>query len=87
MSSDTADAVPTGGVPAASLGEEDLLRELKSLHDTRNTTLLHGSDESLAHHSARTVELEAEYLRRHPQRHVDPERLRTGARARGDAVR
>jgi hypothetical protein len=82
MRSGTEDA--TTGVPAASLGDQDLLRELKSLHDTRNTTLRHGSDESLAHHSDRTAELEAEYLRRHPQREVDPGRLREGARARGE---
>lgn len=72
------------GVPAAALSDQDLLRELKSLHDTRNTTLRHGSAESLAHHSERCAELEDEYLRRNPQREVDPERLRAGARARGD---
>lgn len=73
--------VPTG-VPAASLSDDDLLRELKSLHDTRHTTLRHGSAESLAHHTERTTELEREYLGRHPEREVDPERLREGARAR-----
>jgi hypothetical protein len=72
-------------VPAASLADDDLLRELKSLHDTRHTTLRHGSDDSLAHHNERTAELEREYLRRNPSREVDPERLRDGARARGDA--
>jgi hypothetical protein len=70
------------GVDGADLSEEDLLRELGHLHETRNTTFLHGSDDALAAHSRRTQQLEAEYLRRHPQRDVDPERLRSGARAR-----
>ena len=70
------------GVDGADLAEEDLLRELGHLHETRNTTFLHGSDDALAAHTRRTEQLEAEYLRRHPQRDVDPERLRAGARAR-----
>jgi hypothetical protein len=69
-------------MPAADLGEEDLLRELASLHRTRNDTFLHGSPDSLTEHTARTAELEGEYLRRHPERAVDPERLRSGARDR-----
>jgi len=74
--------VNTSGVPADALSDSDLLRELKSLHDTRHTTLRHGSNESLAHHTERTIELEREYLSRHPAREVDPERLREGARGR-----
>jgi hypothetical protein len=69
-------------VPAGDLGEEDLLRELASLHGTRHGTFLHGSGDALAEHTARTAELEDEYLRRHPERQIDPERLRAGARAR-----
>jgi hypothetical protein len=68
------------GVPAAELDDEDLLRELTHLHQTRNDTFLHGSADALAMHSSRMVEMEAEYLRRHPERHVDPARLRGGAR-------
>ena len=70
------------GVDGAELAEEDLLRELGHLHETRNTTFLHGSDDALAAHTRRTQQLEAEYLRRHPQRDVDPQRLREGARSR-----
>ena len=70
------------GVPGVDLSEEDLLRELAHLHETRHTTFLHGSDDALAAHTRRTEQLEAEYLRRHPQREVDRERLREGARAR-----
>jgi len=70
------------GVPAAELADDDLMRELGHLHETRNGTFLHGSADALAMHSARMAELEAEYLRRHPERQVDPDRLRSGARDR-----
>lgn len=70
------------GVPASELGEDDLMRELERLHDTRHGTFRHGSDDAVTTHTERTAELEAEYLRRHPEREVDPQRLRAGARAR-----
>ena len=70
------------GVGAGDLSDEDLRRELLSLHETRNTTLMHGSDDALATHTDRTQELEAEYLRRWPKREVDPQRMREGARQR-----
>jgi hypothetical protein len=72
----------SSGIPAESLSEDDLLRELASLHETRHTTFLHGSDDALQSSTDRTRQLEEEYLRRHPQRAVDPERTREGARAR-----
>jgi hypothetical protein len=68
------------GVAAAELSEVDLLRELRHLHVTRHDTFLHGSPDSLREHTARTFELEQEYLRRHPERDVDPRRTRAGAR-------
>ncbi|WP_240506644.1 DUF6158 family protein [Thermoactinospora rubra] len=70
------------GVDPRDLSEEDLLRELRHLHTTRTDTFLHGSDDALARHTSRTNELESEYLRRHPERQVHPERLREGARQR-----
>lgn len=70
------------GIPASELGASDLLRELASVHRTRHTTLRHGSVQALAHHDERMAELEQEYLRRFPQREIDPERLTAGARAR-----
>jgi hypothetical protein len=72
------------GVPAAELAEEDLLRELAHVHQTRHDTFLHGSADALATHTRRTAELEQEYLRRHPEREVDPDRLRSGARERAN---
>lgn len=70
----------SSGVPAGELSEEDLLRELGHLHATRNDTFLHGAPDALREHTARSFELEQEYLRRHPEREVDPRRTRAGAR-------
>lgn len=72
----------TMGIDPRQLPDDVLLRELGQLHQTRTDTLLHGSDDALTHHTVRTKELEDEYLRRYPRRHVSPERLRSGARAR-----
>jgi hypothetical protein len=65
------------GVDPSTLDVEDLLRELRSLHDTRHDTLRHGSDDAVENHNRRMLELEKEYLRRFPQREVDPARLRS----------
>ena len=67
---------PSLGVEPAALSTEDLLRELQNLHDTRHETFRHGSDDALTNHDRRTAELEREYLRRFPDREVDPHRLR-----------
>ena len=64
------------GIDPAVLSDEELLRELASVHETRHDTLRHGSEAALDNHSRRTVELEGEYLRRFPRREVDPSRLR-----------
>ncbi len=63
------------GVSAAALPDGDLLRELASLHRTRLETLRHAPEPALATHLSRTAELESEYLRRYPDRQVDPSRL------------
>jgi hypothetical protein len=68
------------GVRPGDLAEPDLLRELEHLHATRHDAFLHGSPDALREHSSRTAELEQEYLRRHPEREVDPARTRSGAR-------
>jgi hypothetical protein len=70
------------GIPGGQLTDEDLDRELAHLHETRHDVFLHSSQPALAHHTERTEELEREYLHRHPERSVDPDRLRAGARAR-----
>jgi hypothetical protein len=70
----------TPGIPGNQLSDDDLRRELAELHRTRNDTLRHGSDQALANHTERQEELEGEYLRRFPDREVDPDRLRAGRR-------
>ncbi|SCL18249.1 hypothetical protein GA0070616_1467 [Micromonospora nigra] len=65
------------GVDPAELADEDLIREMHSLHRTRLDTLRHAADSALANHLRRTAELETEYLARHPGREVDPNRLRS----------
>jgi hypothetical protein len=66
--------------PPITLTDQDLLRELRTTHRTRHETLRHGSDHALARHTQRMEELECEYLARFPEREVDPERERQGAR-------
>ncbi|MBB5132863.1 hypothetical protein HNP84_002584 [Thermocatellispora tengchongensis] len=75
------------GIDPRELSDEDLFREMRHVHETRSDTLRHGSEDALAHHTTRTAELEIEYLRRFPEREVDPERLREGARRRGQEAR
>ncbi|MEV4756150.1 DUF6158 family protein [Micromonospora sp. NPDC049559] len=67
------------GIDPADLPDEDLIREMRSLHRTRLETLRHAADSALATHLRRTAELETEYLARYPGREVDPSRLREGA--------
>jgi len=74
MSNDDA-VVHETGIDPAGLGDDDLFRELSSLHRTRLHTLRHGPDAALETHLKRTDELEAEYLARYPGREVDPSRL------------
>lgn len=68
------------GVEPTALTDEDLERELAHLHETRNDTFLHGSDDALQFHTARTTALEEEYLRRNPDRVIDARRTRHGSR-------
>jgi hypothetical protein len=70
------------GIDPHTLTDEDLVRELDSLYRTRLDTLRFGSDDALAQSTVRTAELEQDYLRRHPDREIDPDRLRAGARQR-----
>lgn len=58
----------TQGVPASELSDEELESQGKQAHETRNWVFLHGSAEQFAHHTARMLELEREYVRRYPKR-------------------
>jgi hypothetical protein len=56
------------GRPAGELSDEELEQQGKQAHDTRNWVFLHGTAEQFATHTSRMLELEQEYLRRHPKR-------------------
>ena len=56
------------GRPARELSDEELEQQGKHAHQTRNWVFLHGTAEQFATHTARMLELEQEYLRRHPKR-------------------
>jgi LPS sulfotransferase NodH len=75
--SDAEDDVVTveTGIDPAGLADDDLFRELASLHRTRLDTLRHGPDAALETHLRRTAELETEYMARYPGREVNPHRL------------
>ncbi|MFF3378918.1 DUF6158 family protein [Streptomyces sp. NPDC002680] len=73
------------GVDPSRLDDQQLMRELETIHRTRHDTLLHGSNDALRTHNARMAGLEGEYLRRHPRRPITAGRTREGARERGCA--
>jgi hypothetical protein len=56
------------GVPASELSDEDLERQGVHAHAMRHWVFLHGTAEQFRTHTERMLELEQEYLRRHPQR-------------------
>ena len=71
------------GVPARELSDEDLKRELRYMWHTREGTVLHGGQQSIATHTHRMIELELEFIYRFPkQTATSPARTRRGSRAR-----
>jgi len=56
------------GVPARQLSDEELERQGVQAHASRHWVFLHGTAEQFRTHTQRMLELEQEYLRRHPQR-------------------
>ncbi len=56
------------GLPARELSDEELERQGTYAHATRNWVFLHGTAEQYQRHTERMLELEQEYLRRHPKR-------------------
>ncbi len=56
------------GVPARELTDAELERQGVRAHATRHWVFLHGTAEQFRTHTQRMLELEQEYLRRHPQR-------------------
>ncbi|MFC9910094.1 DUF6158 family protein [Streptomyces sp. NPDC059862] len=70
------------GVEPGRLDDQQLMKELETIHRTRHDTLLYGSNDALRAHNERMAQLEGEYLRRNPRRFVSPGRTREGARER-----
>jgi hypothetical protein len=56
------------GIPARELSDEELERQGVHTHAMRHWVFLHGTAEQFRTHTERMLELEQEYLRRHPQR-------------------
>ncbi|MGY1742104.1 MULTISPECIES: DUF6158 family protein [unclassified Blastococcus] len=56
------------GVPARELSDEELERQGVHAHAMRHWVFLHGTADQFRTHTERMLELEQEYLRRHPQR-------------------
>ena len=56
------------GVPASELSDEELERQGVAAHSSRHWVFLHGTREQYETHTRRMLQLEREYLRRHPQR-------------------
>ncbi|MFD8484418.1 DUF6158 family protein, partial [Streptomyces sp. NPDC059712] len=79
---DTRDDTMTG-VDPGRLDDQQLMKELETIHRTRHDTLLYGSNDALRAHNDRMARLEGEWLRRNPRRPVAAGRTREGARERG----
>ncbi|MFC7513314.1 DUF6158 family protein [Streptomyces thermocarboxydus] len=60
------------GVEPNRLDDQQLMKELETIHRTRHDTLLYGSNDALRAHNERMAQLEGEYLRRNPRRPVAP---------------
>jgi len=56
------------GVPAHELTDEELERQGLHAHATRHWVFLHGTTDQFRTHTNRMLELEQEYLHRHPKR-------------------
>jgi hypothetical protein len=55
-------------VPASELSDAELERQGVQAHATRHWVFLHGTAQQFNTHTERMLELEQEYLARHPQR-------------------
>lgn len=75
------------GRPARELSDEELEQQGTHAHATRNWVFLHGTAEQYQRHTDRMLELEQEYLRRHPKRTwqgagADPQQVDEATRLR-----
>jgi hypothetical protein len=75
------------GIPARELTDEELERQGVHAHAMRHWVFLHGTAEQFRTHTERMLELEQEYLRRHPQRTWQGSGGAAGAGSRDDRIR
>ena len=75
------------GVPARELSDEELERQGVHAHAMRHWVFLHGTADQFRTHTERMLELEQEYLRRHPQRTWQGSGGDAGAPSRDDRIR
>ena len=75
------------GVPARELSDEELERQGVHAHAMRHWVFLHGTAEQFRTHTERMLELEQEYLRRHPQRTWQGSGGGTATGSRDDRIR
>jgi Family of unknown function (DUF6158) len=61
-------ATGSQGRSASELSDKELEQQGKQAHETRNWVFLHGTAAQFATHTTRMLELEQEYLHRHPKR-------------------
>jgi hypothetical protein len=64
----TAESPLAHGVPASELSDAELEHQGSQAHATRHWVFLHGTADQFRRHTERMLELEQEYLRRHPKR-------------------
>ena len=75
------------GIPARELSDEELERQGVHAHAMRHWVFLHGTAEQFRTHTERMLELEQEYLRRHPQRTWQGSGDAPGAPSRDERIR
>jgi hypothetical protein len=72
------------GVDPSQLSDDDLVREVTHLHETRHEAMRGASESAFEAHTRRMLALEREYLVRFPEDSA-PDPLRTRAGSREDA--
>src|SRR3954467_13840133 len=75
------------GIPARELSDEELERQGGHAPPMRHRGFLHGTAEQFRTHTERMLELEQEYLRRHPQRTWQGSGGGTATPSRDDRIR
>ena len=75
------DALRPHGIEPRELSDDDLVREVTHLHETRHDAMRGASESAFEVHTERMLALEREYIRRFPEDSApDPLRTRAGAR-------